>query len=44
VVGNLIVNVHNDKAAGPVKAKAQANNRRPPLGVLPAIPFEIVAR
>jgi hypothetical protein len=42
--GNLIVNVlPRNLPAAAKKAKRPANARRPPLGVLPAIPFEIVA-
>jgi hypothetical protein len=40
--GNLIVRVFAGKAAAASsKAKAPANPRRPSLGTLPAIPFEI---
>ncbi len=38
--GNLIVQVSGERAPGAGKAKA--NQQRVPLGVLPAIPFEIV--
>ena len=40
--GNLIVNAFADAPELPGKAKAQAPQRRRPLGVLPAIPFEVV--
>jgi hypothetical protein len=42
--GNLIVEVSGERApgAGTGKAKAKANRQRIPLGVLPAIPFEII--
>ena len=43
--GNLIVNVLPGKnLVTAKKGKAAANNRRPAVGTLPAIPFEIVAR
>jgi len=42
--GNLIVNAFAERAPAPGKAKPQAANRRIPMGSLPAIPFEIVAR
>jgi hypothetical protein len=41
--GNLIVNAFADAPELPGKAKTQAPQRRRPLGVLPAIPFEVVA-
>jgi len=40
--GNLIVNAFGDAPELPGKAKTQTPQRRRPLGVLPAIPFEIV--
>jgi hypothetical protein len=40
--GNLIVSVFAVPAASPDKAKAPGNQRRAPMGSLPAIPFEIV--
>ncbi len=40
--GNLIVQMSGERASGAGKAKAKANQQRVPLGVLPAIPFEIV--
>jgi hypothetical protein len=41
--GNLIVNIFADRSqAGEKKAKKQANQRRAAVGVLPAIPFEVV--
>jgi len=40
--GNLIVNAFADAPELPGKAKAQAPQRRRPLGALPAIPFEVV--
>jgi hypothetical protein len=40
--GNLIVNAFGDASELPGKAKTQAPQRRRPLGVLPAIPFEVV--
>jgi hypothetical protein len=40
--GNLIVNAFADPPQLPGQAKTQAPQRRRPLGVLPAIPFEIV--
>jgi hypothetical protein len=40
--GNLIVTCYAGKAMAAAKSKKQANARRIPLGVLPAIPFEIV--
>lgn len=42
--GNLIVDVSMDPPPPSADAKQQANNRRVPLGVLPAIPFEVMAR
>jgi hypothetical protein len=41
LTGNLIVDASLDVAAD---GKAQANSRRVPLGVLPAIPFEVMER
>ena len=46
VRGNLIVNIMAKRApqqAARVGAPARANQQRPILGVLPAIPFEIVS-
>jgi hypothetical protein len=40
--GNLIVGVFPDRPAT-TKAKAQASRQRPPITVLPAIPFEVIA-
>ncbi len=40
--GNLIVEVSGERAPGAAAGKAKANRQRVPLGVLPAIPFEIV--
>jgi Bacterial pre-peptidase C-terminal domain len=42
--GNLIVNVFPRLVASAQKAKKQTNQRRPSIGVLPAIPFEVVAQ
>jgi hypothetical protein len=42
--GNLIVDASIDVAAPSADGKPQANSRRVPLGVLPAIPFEIMER
>jgi hypothetical protein len=42
--GNLIVNVFPRVLASAQKAKKQNNQRRPAIGVLPAIPFEVVAQ
>ena len=43
--GNLIVSLFpGNTAAAPGKAKNQGNQRRAPVGTLPAIPFEIVAQ
>jgi hypothetical protein len=42
--GNLIVDASLDPPVPAADKKPQANHRRTPLGVLPAIPFEIVAR
>jgi hypothetical protein len=39
--GNLIVNAFAPRADAP--GKGQANQRRSPLGTLPAIPFEVIA-
>ncbi|HXR05835.1 MAG TPA: hypothetical protein VN765_00805, partial [Candidatus Acidoferrum sp.] len=45
VRGNLIVNILTKRAPQPARAgaPARANQQRPILGVLPAIPFEVVA-
>jgi hypothetical protein len=40
--GNLIVQVSGQRASGAGAGKAKANQQRIPLGVLPAIPFEVV--
>jgi hypothetical protein len=40
--GNLIVQVFGARAPGAKAGKAKANQPRIPLGVLPAIPFEVV--
>jgi hypothetical protein len=40
--GNLIVNIFQGQLAAAQKNKKQANQRRPAVGTLPAIPFEIV--
>jgi hypothetical protein len=40
--GNLIVEVSGERTPAAGKAKAKANRQRVVLGVLPAIPFEIV--
>jgi hypothetical protein len=40
--GNLIVEVSGERTPAPGKAKAKANRQRVSLGVLPAIPFEVV--
>ncbi len=40
--GNLIVEVSGERAPGAGAGKAKANRQRVPLGVLPAIPFEVV--
>jgi len=40
--GNLIVNIFQGQLAAAQKNKKQANQRRPAVGALPAIPFEIV--
>ena len=40
--GNLIIEVSGERTPAPGKAKAKANRQRIALGVLPAIPFEIV--
>jgi hypothetical protein len=42
--GNLIVDAFAEKAPASNNAKAQANKRRVPIGTLPAVPFEIVAK
>jgi hypothetical protein len=42
--GNLIVNVFAAGAPASANQKTPVNRRRTPLGTLPAIPFEIVAR
>jgi hypothetical protein len=41
--GNLIVNAFAVRTEGPSKAKPRPRGRPTPLGMLPAIPFEIVA-
>jgi len=41
--GNLIVNAFAVRSEGPSKAKPRPPGRPTPLGMLPAIPFEIVA-
>ena len=41
--GNLIVNAFAVRSEGTPKEKPQPRGRRTPLGMLPAIPFEIVA-
>jgi hypothetical protein len=41
--GNLIFNLFAERNAGPAKAKSPVNNRRLPVGSLPAVPFEVVA-
>jgi len=41
--GNLIINAFAIRSEGPSKAKPQPRGRPTPLGMLPAIPFEIVA-
>jgi hypothetical protein len=40
--GNLIVEVSGERAPAAKAGKAKANRQRIPLGVLPAIPFEVV--
>jgi hypothetical protein len=40
--GNLIVNIFQSQLAAAKQNKKQANQRRPAVGALPAIPFEIV--
>jgi len=40
--GNLIVEVSGERTPAPGNQKAKASRQRIPLGVLPAIPFEIV--
>jgi hypothetical protein len=43
--GNLIVNIlPGQRFAAAQKAKKQNNQRRPVVGTLPAIPFEVVAQ
>jgi hypothetical protein len=42
--GNLIVNVLLKKQASATNAPKQGNQRRNPIGTLPAIPFEVVAK
>ncbi|MFZ1932417.1 MAG: PPC domain-containing protein [Thermoguttaceae bacterium] len=42
--GNLIVDASVERMVNPKNAKAKAQKRTIPLGSLPAIPFEIVAR
>ena len=45
LAGNLIVNAYAAPGGGAKnKNKGKANQRRAPLGSLPAIPFEIVER
>jgi hypothetical protein len=41
--GNLIVNAFAPRTEAAGKGKGPANQRRSPLGTLPAIPFEVVA-
>jgi len=41
--GNFIVNAFAPRPEAAGKAKGQGNQRRAPLGTLPAIPFEVVA-
>jgi len=41
--GNLILNVFAERTSAPESPAPQRNARRVPVGVLPAIPFEIVA-
>ena len=41
--GNLIVNAFAIRSEGPSKAKPRPRGRPTPLGMLPAIPFEIIA-
>jgi len=43
LAGNLIVETFAARADAPGKAKGKGNPRRAPLGVLPAIPFEIIS-
>jgi hypothetical protein len=40
--GNLIVSVSGERAGAPANANPPANRRRLPLGILPAIAFEVV--
>jgi Bacterial pre-peptidase C-terminal domain len=40
--GNLIVSVSGERAGAPANVNAPANRRRLPLGILPAIAFEVV--
>jgi len=42
--GNLIVDAFMQRAANPANPQPGANNRRFPIGTLPAIPFEVVER
>ena len=42
--GNLIVNAFGGGAGARAAGKPQGNQRRAPLGTLPAIPFEIVEK
>ena len=42
--GNLIVSILGERRPPPDRAGARQNLQRVPLGVLPAVPFEIVAR
>jgi hypothetical protein len=42
--GNLIVNAYAERPEPSKDAKAQPNKRRVPVGTLPALPFEIVAK
>ena len=43
LAGNLIVDAFVDGTPDKAPAKAKANQRRVPLGTLPAIPFEVTA-
>jgi hypothetical protein len=40
--GNLIIEVSGERKPPTVEGRPRANVQRVPLGVLPAIPFEIV--
>jgi len=40
--GNLILEVSGERTGGAAAGKAKANRQRIPLGILPAIPFEVV--